>query len=311
MSKTKGELWLIIISFFLIYIVWGSTYLANAWGIQEVPPFIFAGARFVGAGVLLFIVARFFRPIEFTKRQVLNTLFAGFLLFAVGNGLVVWSLKYIDSGLSALIVAFEPLLVVLLLWRLKGVNPDGYGWLGLILGMAGMVLLVGQPDFATSADWVKGALAILVAILAWAWVSVWIPSADLPKSIIQSASMQMFFGGILLLLIGAVNGDFHRIEFLELSNRTIYSFIYLLIFGSMLAFSAFNYLLKTVSPMQVATCTFVNPVVAVILGVWLNQEHFSLQSIFAGGMMLTGVVFINGHAKAIRNFLKKPMRNSN
>ena len=309
MTNSKKKLWLILISFFLIYIVWGSTYLANAWAVEEVPPFMFAGTRFLLAGVFLMIIARFFGPVQFSWTYLFNTAKAGFLLFAVGNGLLVWALQFIDSGLSALIVAFEPLLVVLLIWYMKNKRPDSHAWIGIVLGMVGMTMLVGQPEFTNSWVWIKGAIGILVAISAWAYISIWIPEADLPPSIFQSASMQMFFGGFFLAVISFFFGEFAGFSISEVSSRSWWALWYLLFFGSMLAFSAFNYLLKEVGPVEVSTCTFVNPVVAVLLGFWLNKESFSGQSIFAAALMLTGVVFINGHARIIWAFLKGLQRN--
>ena len=132
MTKDKKQFWIIILAFFIIYIVWGSTFLANAWGIQSVPPFLFAGTRFVVAGILLLGIAYLFNPEKITRKQLINTAYAGFFLFTIGNGLVAKSLQYIDSGIVALFVSFQPLIVALMLWQWKketgllhqGLNPE-------------------------------------------------------------------------------------------------------------------------------------------------------------------------------------------
>jgi len=127
MLNNKGrEFWLIGISFFLVYVVWGSTYLANAWGVASVPPFIYAGTRFVIAGVLLYAISYSHNKNPITKIQLKNTIIAGFMLFAIGNGLVVWSLKFMDSGITSLVVAFQPLIVVFLMWLMRSQKPNRY-----------------------------------------------------------------------------------------------------------------------------------------------------------------------------------------
>lgn len=293
MAKRSREFWLIIISFFIVYIVWGTTYLANAWGIKSVPPLVFAGSRFLIAGIILLGISRLFGPIQVSKKQLKNTLFAGILLFTIGNGAVVWALLYIDTGIAALIVAFEPLIVAVMLWQMKSQKPKPDTWIGIALGLLGMTLLVGQPSFATSSYFFIGVFAIIIALIAWGYIAIWIPDADLPSSIFQSASWQMIFGGIGLWICGALIGEISDIKIDNLNSTVIWSYVYLVVFGSILAFSAFNYLLKTVSPTKVVTSAYINPVVAVFVGWWLNNEVLSNQSMIAAAILLTGVFFIN------------------
>jgi len=294
MPTEKREFWLIILSFFLIYFVWGSTYLANAWGIKDVPPFMYAAFRFICAGIILFLIARMQGPIRLSREQLINTMICGFFFFAIGNGLVVWALLFIDTGISALIISFQPVLVVALLWAWKKEKPSIGAIIGLVLGIVGMTFLVGQPNFSSSPELMKGVLAIFTAMLGWAWVSVWVPTANLPKSIFLSAALQMFFGGVMLALISTGLREYTRFDSSKITMNSIWIFLYLLFFGSISAFTAFSYLLKKVSPAKVVTSTFVNPVVALILGGWLNAENFSGQSVVAAVFLLSGVLFING-----------------
>jgi drug/metabolite transporter (DMT)-like permease len=292
MVKRNKEFWLIILSFFILYIVWGSTYLANAWGVKSVPPFIFAGVRFLIAGITLLGISRLFGPIQITKQQLKNTAFAGIFLFTVGNGMIVWSLQYIDSGIAALFVSFEPLIVAVMLWQMKNEKPKRDTSIGIGLGIIGMLLLVGQPHFVTSTSFLLGTLAIVAALLAWGYIAIWMPNADLPKSIMQSAAFQMIIGGIGLLILSALAGEAKDLHIENLNTTAFWCFAYLVVFGSIFAFSAFNFLLQTVSPTKVVTSAYVNPVVALILGWWLNNEKLSTQSLLATIALLTGVVFI-------------------
>ena len=293
MTNKKREFWLIIAAFFIMYVVWGSTYLANAWGVKVVPPFLFSAGRFIVAGTLLLGVLAIFQPIRISTKQLKNALIAGVMLFAIGNGLVVWALQYVDSGLTALLVAGQPLIVALLLWQMKNQNPNKDTWIGIGLGLIGMYLLVGQPDFAGSGDWMLGIGAIIIALLAWGYASIWIPEADLPDSVLQSAAWQMIMGGMVMLVASILLGEFQEFDTSKLNSTIYWAFAYLVVFGSIAAFSSFTYLLKTVSPTKVVTTAYVNPVIAVFLGWWLNNELITERTLIAAAILLTGVVFIN------------------
>ncbi|MFK7808729.1 MAG: EamA family transporter [Saprospiraceae bacterium] len=298
-NSSNKEFWLIGISFFTIYVVWGSTYLANAWGVAHIPPFILAATRFVVAGVALFTLSSIGRKNQITKLQIKNTIFAGLMLFAIGNGLVVWALKFIDSGIASLIVSFQPLVVVFLMWLMRSQKPSIYSWIGVLIGLSGMFLLSGQPNFLSDPQWVKGVGAIFIALLSWGICLIWMKDADLPKSIFQSSALQMIFGGTMMYVLSIILGEWRDFEISEVPPIAGWSLLYLIIPGSILTFSAFNYLIKKVSPDKVSTSTFVNPVIALLLGNWLNNEMISTQSVLAAALLLTGVLFINGQMQLI------------
>ncbi|MEM9822927.1 MAG: EamA family transporter [Bacteroidota bacterium] len=291
MDRKSSDFAPLLVAFTTIYLVWGSTYLANAWAVAMIPPFSLAGTRFISAALLMLGFSRLFGQLDFSWQQVRNAAYAGFFLFAMGNGMVVWALQYVDSGLAALVVAFEPLLVVLLMWKMRAERPGCGSWLGLGLGIVGMVLLVGQPKFVSDANWLFGVLAIFIAIACWGYISIWMTTADLPKSLIQSAALQMLTGGLLLVIMALLNGEPQR--WVLPDKRVLLSLAYLILFGSIFAFTAFNYLLTKVSPTLIATSTYVNPVVALLLGWGLNNEEVSLQSAGATILLLAGVVFIS------------------
>lgn len=293
MTENKRDTWLIPLCLFIVYIVWGTTYLANAWGVKEIPPFMFAAVRFLVAGSVLLFLSSFFSPIRVTWNQFKNLAFAGLLLFGIGNGLVTWALQFVDSGITALVISLEPLVVAFMLWGLKKQRPQINTWIGIGLGILGMTLLVGQPKFVSSWEWIMGFSFIFIAMLAWGYSSIWISSADLPESVFQSASIQMILGGFMLLISSFGMQEIQNFDWSSLTMKAIGAWIYLMIFGSILAFSAFNYLLLKVSPTRVVASSYVHPVIAMALGFFLNSETISYQSILAAGILLIGVILIN------------------
>jgi drug/metabolite transporter (DMT)-like permease len=293
------ERYLIIAAFATVYLVWGSTYLVNYLAIREIPPFLMSGTRFLTAGLLLFGIAAL-RKIPWPSLvHWKNSAWVGFMFMALGTGLVVWAEQWVDSGMAALLVSFEPLVVVVLLWIMRGQNPQLNSLLGVALGVLGMFLLVGQPQISTDRHTLIGVAGIAFSLLAWGYASIYIGQANLPSSKMQSAGMQMMGGGVSLLAMSLIFGDYKQFAWENLTGKGIFSFFYLVVLGSLLAFSAFNYLLSKVSPEKVATTNYVNPVVAMFLGWSINNEQITTRSLLAAAVMLTGVFFINGR------FIKK------
>jgi drug/metabolite transporter (DMT)-like permease len=291
-KDSRGQIALVA-AFAAIYIIWGSTYLVNYFAIQEIPPFLMSGSRFMIAGGILFVYASISGGAMPTVLQWKNGLLAGFLFLALGTGLVVWSEQYIDTGLVALFVAFEPLVIVMMVWVWRGQVPGWNSILGVAVGVIGMVLLVGQPKVTGDRETLFGVLAITVAIFSWAFASIYVTKIELPKSGLQSAAVQMIGGGVSLLLLGAVSGEQEGFDVQKVGARAWLSYGYLIFAGSILAYSAFNYLLFRVSPEKVATSNYVNPVVAMSLGWAFNGEQHGVQSILAAFLLLSGVFFIN------------------
>lgn len=283
---------LILLSFFTTYIVWSSTYLANAWALDEIPAYLLAGIRFSVAGVILLIVARLVSPLAATKRQIRNCAIIGLLMFSIGNGCAVWALHYIDSGISAVIIALQPLVVVLIEWAFRGKRPNSATMLGICLGVVGIGVLAGQPQFQAGTGPLLAIGALLLAILAWGAATVWIPMADLPESMFERVALQMLFGSVVLLITSALLGEFSEFEPDGVTRRGLWSLGYLIVFGSLAAMTAYNYLLVKVEPSKVVTNTYVNPVIAVFLGCWLNKEPFDWTTVVAAGFLLTGVYLI-------------------
>lgn len=293
MRLVFSDRFLIIGAFATIYFVWGSTYLANYFALQAIPPFIMAGGRFFTAGILVFVFELLRGQPLPTLRQWSNAAMIGVLFLAFGTGGVVWALQFVDTGITSLLVAFEPLVVVLLLWLLQGKRPGRKTWFGIFLGTVGMLLLVSQQSISTDDRAVWGVVMVGGSMLAWALASIYVSKVVLPKSKFQSSSIQMLGGGLALMFFGLIAGEYGRVHFENIDFRAGLSLLYLIFFGSILAFSAFNYLLQNISADKVATSNYVNPVVALLLGWGINQEVISAQSLVAAVVLLVGVFFIN------------------
>jgi drug/metabolite transporter (DMT)-like permease len=288
---------LIILAFFSIYVIWGSTYLLNKIVVKEVPPLMLAAIRFLIAGIIIFIIAKLMgKTLHVTKRQLINTTVAGFLFLAFGNGIVVWALKYVDSGFTALVISAQPLIILLLMRILQGKKILLMSYIGVILGFIGIYLLVSQKEILSQEKSIIGIIMILAGMLSWAYGSLFIGKADLPPNYFVNTGYQMLMGGIILFITSLLIGETWTSP-LQWSEKSLWSMFLLIIFGSIIAFTSFNYLLKVVSPDKVATSTYVNPIIALILGWYILDEQITSQSVVAAFILLTGVYFINTSKK--------------
>ncbi|WP_299674276.1 EamA family transporter [uncultured Tenacibaculum sp.] len=288
---------LILLSFFSIYFIWGSTYLLNKIAVAELPPLFLASIRFGVAGILILIIAKLLKKsLKVTKRQLLNLTIAGFLFLVYGNGVFVWALKYVDSGFAALLASTQPLFVLFLLRLIDGQKMQRKSIIGVCLGIVGMYLLVSQKTIATSEGMILGIFMILSCVLSWSYGSVFVSKADLPKNFFVSTGYQMTIGSILLIFWSQIFGeDINTIY--SISNKVQWSIVMLIVFGSIIAFTSFNYLLKVVSPEKVSTSAYVNPVIALLLGWYFLGEKLTNQSIIASCVLLTGVYFITSRKR--------------
>jgi len=284
---------LVIAAFLSIYIIWGSTYLFNKILVAELPPFLLAGIRFVAAALIIFMIAGVRGKLrKISKQQLKNSAFAGFLFLTVGNGCAVWALQFIDSSLEALLISAQPLILIFMLYFLERKPIQLKSMIGVALGILGIYLLVSQGEVNAGPGKWWGIGAVFVALICWGYGSIFVSKSDLPKNSFIKSGYQMLFGGGMMLLISLSIGESTSGLF-TMSDRAIYSMIYLVIFGSIVAFTSFNFLLLTVSPEKVATSTYINPIVAMLLGWWILGEIITNQAILAAMILLTGVYFIN------------------
>ena len=298
MGKPQNTL-VIVIAFFSIYVIWGSTYLLNKIAVTELPPFMLASIRFISAGILIFIIAKLMKfNILITKKQLLNTAIAGFLFLTFGNGVVVWALKYVDSGFAALEISAQPLIILVLMRVFQGKKIKLMSVIGVILGVIGIYLLVSQKELISQEGTKLGIAMIFACMLSWGYGSLFVAKADLPSNYFINTGYQMIMGGIMLLISSLIFGEVWILP-TEWSEPVQFSMVMLVIFGSIVAFTSFNYLLKAVSPEKVATSTYVNPIIALILGWYFLNEQITTQSVIAAAVLLTGVYFINTKRKLV------------
>lgn len=298
MGKSKSTT-LIILAFFSIYVIWGSTYLLNKVAVSQLPPFMLASIRFICASILIFTIGKSLgMSLKITKRQFLNTAIAGFLFLTVGNGGVVWALKYVDSGFAALEISSQPLVVLILMRVLQGKKIQTMSLVGVALGIVGIYLLVSQQQIITKEGSILGMVVILISMSSWAYSSLFVAKSNLPKNFFINTGYQMICGGIMLAITSLAFGE-TWISPTEWHTEVQISMVLLIVFGGIVAFTAFNFLLKSVSPEKVATSTYVNPIVALFLGWYFLEEQITTQSIIAAGILLTGVYFINTKKKLV------------
>jgi drug/metabolite transporter (DMT)-like permease len=290
---------LIILAFFSIYVVWGSTYLLNKIAVTELPPFYLASVRFLIAGLLIFIISKILgHSLAITKKQFWNTALLGFLFLSYGNGIAVWALKYVDSGFAALEVSAQPLVILLMMYILQGKKIQPMSILGVILGVIGIYLLVSQKEILNQENAITGILMLFSAMLCWGYGSLFVKKADLPANYFVNTGYQMFNAGIILAIMSLVFNEPWSLPH-TWKIETQWSIVLLIFFGSIVAFTSFNFLLKHVSPEKVATNTYVNPIVALFLGWLFLNEKITIQSIVAAIILLAGVYFINTKKKLV------------
>ncbi|MCI0713359.1 MAG: EamA family transporter [Chloroflexi bacterium] len=280
----------IVGAFAAVYIVWGATYLAIRIAVETIPPFLMAGTRFMTAGFVLHAVLRA-RGIQPPTRIHWRSAFiiGGLLLFG-GNGALTWAEQYVASSLAAVLVATIPLWVAIYEW-LQGKYPGHTAVAGLIIGFGGITYLINPFQIDGDSN-LFAMLVILVAAAIWAYGTVYARTAPLPKSAFMSVSMEMISGGALLLILSGLTGDFATFQPASVSAESLAGLGFLIVFGSMIAFTAFFWLIKEVGPGKATTNAYVNPVVAVFLGWSIGSEPLTANIIIGAALTIGAVVLM-------------------
>jgi drug/metabolite transporter (DMT)-like permease len=289
----------LIIAFAAVYTIWGSTYLAIRLGVETIPPFLMAGARFLLAGAIMTAWARARGAAWPTQRQWRSTLVVGFLLLVGGNGALTWAEQEVPSGLASLLVATVPLWMVLLDWaRPGGVRPNSGVFVGLALGLVGLVVLVGpelteglRPGSGPGPSAV-GIGAILLGSFSWAAGSIYSRGAEMPKAPLLGIGLEMLNAGVLLILISLLSGDAARLDVDTVSQRSFLAYLYLVFIGALVGYTAYIYLLGHTTAAKVSTYAYVNPVVAVFLGWLLVNEVVTLRTLAGAAIIVVAVAMI-------------------
>ena len=273
-----------------VYVIWGSTYLAIAIAVQTLPPLFSAGLRFCFAGLVLvaFIAVR--RRLRVGREQLAAAATVGLLLIVGGNGFVVLAERTVPSGLTALIIASVPLWIVIFR-RIAGDRIHASTFLGVAVGFAGVAFLV-VPRGAGSAVDTGGLLLLLVATISWALGTFLAPRLRMPRDGLLSTGVQQLAGGIVLVVLGAAMGELAHLEPATWSTSSLLAMAYLVVFGSLVAFTAYSWLLQHAPVSLVATYAYVNPIVAVLLGALILAEPITPSILLGAGIIVAAVAFI-------------------
>lgn len=281
---SKNQTLFIVAALFCTYFIWGSTYLAIRFGIESFPPFLMAGLRFTVAGLILYVVMRFLGAPNPTKQQWLGASAVGILLPALGNGTVCYVQQTVSSSVAALAIATAPIWMAIFssIWGHRITRQE---WLGIAIGLVGIVLL--NLGGSLHGD-VTSALLLIFAAASWSFGSVWGKRLAMPQGLMAAAA-QMLVGGVVLMIVSAYANEQWPAY---ISPKSWGAMLFLVVLGSLVAYSAYQYLLKTVRPLVASSNTFVNPVVAFIVGIWLANEVVTTNEYIALAVILAGVILV-------------------
>ncbi len=286
----KIKIWTALI---LVYVIWGATYLGIRFAVETIPPFLMAGTRFIVAGVILYAWRRLAGDAAPTRGQWLRGGLVGLLMLLGGNAMLSLAEKTVDSGISALIIGSAPLwLTGMEALRRGGVRPNWLGILGIAIGFAGIYLLV-SPSFTGAGASSAGIIILLFAAFFWSLGSIYSRGADLPSSSLLSTAVEMLGGAAGCFLVGSVAGEWSQFSLAAVTFRSWMGLLYLILFGSMVGFTAYAWLLRNAPVSLVATYAYVNPVVAILLGSLLAGEKLNAQILVSATVIIGSVVLIN------------------
>ncbi|HWQ57407.1 MAG TPA: drug/metabolite exporter YedA [Clostridia bacterium] len=290
-KKTRSLM--IVLALASVYLFWGGTYLGMRVAVETIPPFLMAGVRFTTAGWILYTVLRVRGEKRPTLREWANAGAAGVLMLLGGNGVLAWAEQTVPSSIASVLLATVPLWITVLSFISGAKKPRVWSILGILLGLCGIAVLVWNPaGSASQAASVWGMLVILCASISWSLGSVYARKAKLPAAPLLSTGMQMIAGGAGLLVVAAFSGDYRGFDVAQVSARSWLAFGYLVVFGSLVGFTSYVWLLKNAEPSVVSTYAFANPIVAVFLGWLLAGEGIGANALVAALIIIAAVVVI-------------------
>lgn len=298
-ASARPARWLILAAFACVYFIWGSSYIGIHFALDTLPPFIMSGGRFLLGGLLVIGWMRLRGAPLPSRIHWRSAIILGFLMFVLNNGGIVWAeYQGVPTGIVALLIATTPIWVVLLTWWRGGERPTRRVSAGIFLGFIGAALLIGPANLISDQPFaVLPTVVVLGCAFVWAFGSVYVKTAPLPESALMSTGMQLLAGGVMQMGLSAVTGELAAFNPAAVSAQSWIAMIYLAIFSSIIAFSAFIWLLRVESAARVSTYAYINPLIAVMLGWLLVGETLSPLMIVAAGVIVTSVILIisRGH----------------
>lgn len=283
----------VIVAFAAIYLIWGTTYLGIALAIETLPPFTSGAIRFLSASLLMYVWLRSRQIRPFAKIDWRMAIICGGLLTGAGNGLVVWAQQGVPSGIAALVVASIPVFVLIINWLFFAKKaPSIPAALGIALAVVGVVLIVAQTQTISGQAQPLHMAAILLAVLSWSIGTLLQQRHVRSEQVIAFTCAQIFFGGLWQLLFASLNNEWKVFDASQISTRSLMAVAYLSVFGSIVAFNCYAWLLTRVSAQKVATYALVNPAVALLLGAWILEERITTAIVGAVSLVLLGVALV-------------------
>lgn len=288
----------VIAAFAAVYVIWGSTYLAIRYAIETIPPFLMMGVRSVTAGLALYLWSRR-KGAKLSRGEIRPLLILGILFFLLGHGLLSWAQKTVASGLAAVLIASDPLWIALIeSFAIKSFHLSRKQIAGLVFGFGGVSLLFLPSDSNAFQMDPIGAIVILLSAIFWAAGAVYSRVARLPKSSLLTSGIELIIGGIFLCAAAVVLGELNEFRISDVSSRSLIALVYLIVFGSVVTFTAYVWLLTVTTATKVATHTYVNPVIAVLLGWLVADEHFTVRMLIASAVIVTSIYLMLQSKKA-------------
>lgn len=292
-AKASVNRTLVLFCFLSIYVIWGSTYLAIRYAVETIPPLFTAGVRHLCAGSILLVwaLAKGLRP---TWAQVRASVVIGFFFFLVGHGSLHWAERVVPSGLASLLIAVEPIFVFLLssaaarTWKLNGMLLAG-----ILMGLLGVGMLVRGTGGESQHNLTIGPIVILIGAFSWSVGIIYSRRSHLSGNPLLLSALSLLAGAVMLLVTSMLAGEARGFAFAQVNRKSWLALLYLILFGSVVAFTAYNWLLEHYSPTLVATHTYVNPVVAVLLGWAYGGETLTMRVGVAAALVVLAVVLVD------------------
>lgn len=282
----------VLLAYLTVFIIWGSTYLAISIGVRDLPPALFAGVRFVAAGSIMLIYGRLRGFTLPDRRGLIDLSIVGLFLLVGGNLLVVWAEKSIPSGLAALIISLVPLFMASIdSFMPKGQTLPPLGWLGIFIGIVGTFILVSPSLGLAEGEHLNpyGIAGLMLACLFWSIGSVYSRHHHVEGNVFVNSGVQNLVPGIVLIMIGALSGELPEFQ---LTTNGALALLYLIVFGSIIGYTSYVYLLRHQPPAKASTYAYVNPIVAIILGWFVLDETVTMRTVVAAAVILSGVAIV-------------------